>query len=130
MATEVKCHPDRKRMARGWCRPCYYTEWTKKQIPRCHPDKPYMARGLCQGCYQRVRLYGFTDEVELKVYLDSRHNRCEICSSTKNLHIDHDHKTNKVRGLLCQNCNLTVGHAGDDPERLRDLADYLERGAE
>ncbi len=40
-------------------------------------------------------------------------------------HVDHDHKTGKVRGLLCQACNWTAGVAGDSPERLHGLAEYI-----
>jgi hypothetical protein len=33
-----------------------------------------------------------------------------------------------VRGVLCGPCNLALGHVKDDPERLRRMAEYLERG--
>jgi hypothetical protein len=56
---------------------------------------------------------------------------CAICgapnSGAKRLHIDHDHETGKFRGLLCSNCNTTLGLCKDDPERLRELAAYVER---
>lgn len=42
------------------------------------------------------------------------------------LHIDHNHITGKVRGLLCDNHNLALGNAQDDPRMLRQLAIYLE----
>lgn len=40
--------------------------------------------------------------------------------------VDHDHQTGRVRGLLCRNCNLALGHAADSPERLRALLNYVE----
>lgn len=40
--------------------------------------------------------------------------------------VDHCHDTGVVRGLLCSLCNTAIGHAGDDPARLRRLADYVE----
>ena len=43
--------------------------------------------------------------------------------------IDHDHKTGKVRGLLCNSCNHTLGLLRDDPIALRALADYLEQAS-
>lgn len=43
-----------------------------------------------------------------------------------NLHIDHDHQSGVVRGVLCHSCNLALGHAKDDPGRLRALATYVE----
>ena len=39
---------------------------------------------------------------------------------------DHDHKTGKVRGILCQYCNVMLGQAQDDPSRLIGGAKYLE----
>lgn len=40
--------------------------------------------------------------------------------------IDHDHKTGKVRGLLCKHCNWTLGHAKDNPATLRRLTAFLD----
>lgn len=40
--------------------------------------------------------------------------------------VDHCHVTRRTRGLLCQNCNFMIGHARDDPARLRAAAAYLE----
>jgi len=53
---------------------------------------------------------------------------CEICKSPTgpSFHIDHCHKTGKYRGLLCSNCNSGIGLFGDNPERLRAAAEYLE----
>lgn len=53
---------------------------------------------------------------------------CDVCGSrTGRMVIDHCHVTGIVRGLLCNPCNLVLGAVGDDPERLRSLALYLER---
>ena len=46
----------------------------------------------------------------------------------RRLAVDHDHKTRKVRGLLCFRCNTIVGKAGEDPGVLQALAGYLRRG--
>jgi len=57
---------------------------------------------------------------------------CAICQSdscgrkgSTRLCIDHDHKTGKVRGLLCNACNVSLGAMGDDPERLLKAYSYL-----
>jgi hypothetical protein len=46
--------------------------------------------------------------------------------SQRNLHIDHDHETGEVRGLLCYSCNVALGASREDPARLRALADFIE----
>lgn len=71
--------------------------------------------------------------VKYAVVLAVQGGRCAACRTTKpggrygRFCFDHDHKTGKFRGLLCLRCNTAVGHAGDDPEVLRALADYVER---
>ena len=50
----------------------------------------------------------------------------EPCSTGRRLAVDHDHETGRVRGLLCNQCNRVLGLAGDDPDRLRRMAAYVE----
>lgn len=53
---------------------------------------------------------------------------CPICQEKIDFsaHIDHDHKTMKVRGVLCRNCNVGIGFLGDDPQRIIRAALYLD----
>lgn len=39
--------------------------------------------------------------------------------------VDHDHATNRVRGILCSNCNRGIGLLGDSPEIINKAIDYL-----
>lgn len=52
---------------------------------------------------------------------------CPICQNHPAVCVDHNHINDSVRGLLCNNCNLILGHAKERPETLRRAADYLER---
>lgn len=51
----------------------------------------------------------------------------EVCATGRDLAVDHDHETGKVRGLLCRDCNVSLGLMKDDPNRLRKAAEYLEQ---
>jgi hypothetical protein len=51
---------------------------------------------------------------------------CALCGSGKPEHVDHDHKTKRIRGILCFNCNRGLGKFGDDVELMGRAVDYLE----
>jgi hypothetical protein len=52
--------------------------------------------------------------------------KCQACSSTERICIDHCHKTKLFRGWLCNGCNAALGHAHDSIKLLLKLADYLD----
>lgn len=54
-----------------------------------------------------------------------RTTACEACGARDRLVVDHSHTTGRVRGILCDDCNVTLGKMGDDPDRLLSLAAYL-----
>lgn len=61
----------------------------------------------------------------------NQNNKCLICNKeqeVKDLAIDHCHTTNKVRGLLCNSCNLGLGCFKDNLEILKNAIKYLEMG--
>jgi hypothetical protein len=88
------------------CDPCRATDWAWKKFGLDH-------RGVAE-----VRAT----------------NCCAICGETEkpggkfgvHYHIDHDHETGRVRGLLCAPCNVALGMMENDPARLRAAADYIE----
>lgn len=51
--------------------------------------------------------------------------RCAICRDDLAEHVDHDHGSDLVRGLLCFNCNRALGYAGDETDVLHALLRYL-----
>lgn len=67
---------------------------------------------------------------EYNKLLHDQSNRCAICRSypgSRRLNVDHCHLTNKVRGLLCDHCNIALGHLKDNEERLLSAIRYLVR---
>lgn len=72
-----------------------------------------------------VKRYGITvDQFEEIVTVVQ--GRCQICQVARALHVDHDHNTGRVRGLLCGNCNRGIGLFQEDPQKLRAAIAYLE----
>jgi hypothetical protein len=73
--------------------------------------------------------------LEEDIYYDMQRDQnwaCGICGRTfeelgETPHIDHDHKTGRVRGLLCSKDNLLLGYAGDDPSLLAEKASHQHR---
>lgn len=77
-------------------------------------------------CFIKSR-YGITLDDYNRMF-EEQGGKCAICdeSSDKALLIDHNHKNNNVRQLLCNYCNVMLGQARDSVARLRKAADYLE----
>lgn len=78
----------------------------------------------------RLKRYGITT-LDLITMLERQQYKCLGCrikiENDSKTHVDHDHKTGVVRGLLCMNCNRALGHVHDDPKVLYNLTAYLER---
>lgn len=74
---------------------------------------------------------------KLQIFLirDDQAGMCAICGDdlskeTKEVMVDHCHKTNRIRGLLCRRCNIGLGFFEDDIDRLKEAINYLERTSE
>jgi len=104
----------------SWCKVCVRTgkiEWRAANPERHKASERagYLKRtySLTLGKYNKILL--------------SQDSKCPGCGKLpEKFDIDRDHITNKVRGLLCHCCNVTLGYAYDNPEILRNLAKYLE----
>lgn len=70
--------------------------------------------------------YGITIE-DFDALLTKQHYACAICKriSNKTLHVDHNHTTGKVRGLLCAKCNTALGLISEDILILESMQEYI-----
>lgn len=75
----------------------------------------------------RMKKYGVSPDC-FTLMLAVQQNACGICEEifSKEPHIDHNHSTGEVRGLLCQQCNLGLGHFKDSSDLLRGALEYLQ----
>jgi len=101
-------------------------ECTKKRISESHKKDPNRAKNR-----DLMRNYGITIEDHNKMF-QLQGGVCAICKKPgdgrwSKLCIDHDHKTGKVRELLCRRCNMILGQVDDDPLILHALGSYLQK---
>jgi hypothetical protein len=102
------------------------------------PERQDRARAASRAWYHRNReraidsrlqaRYGIT-LADYKRMHEAQNGVCAICNRPPNghgdLHVDHDHATGYVRGLLCFSCNYAIGALQDDPGLLDRAAAYL-----
>lgn len=103
-------------------------EYKKTQAGKV-ANKKYRTRPEIIERVRRRRLelrYGITFD-EYNKLLKKQGGVCAICGVYKEgtLHTDHDHKTKKVRGLLCSSCNMAIGLMKDNKEILLKAIKYL-----
>ena len=78
-----------------------------------------------------MKKYGLSVE-DWDSMFKNQNGRCVICGRhqselKRSLCVDHDHKTGKVRGLLCFNCNMAIGFLDDNKQSLKNAISYLEQ---
>jgi hypothetical protein len=93
---------------------------------KANPDK-----ARAHNRWSRIKhRYGLSKAEWLALFF-AQENCCAACrspipKSKRGWVTDHSHFSNKVRGILCLQCNVILGMAKDDPSHLRNLAQYLE----
>ncbi len=115
-------HLYRKGARRPKCKACQHA--ARKVHRWAHPVET--AKVAWRAKLKRV--YGITPD-QYDALLELQRGRCAICERPspdgRRLHIDHDHKTKRVRGLLCHDCNRGLGIFKDSPSLLRMALVYL-----
>lgn len=100
--------------------------------PRCATHHRAFVKKTKKANHERTvkQVYGLSDGEYDRLYAQQG-GVCAICRRAKGiarrLAVDHNHRTGRVRGLLCGPCNKFVGYLRDDPEAWRRGAEYLER---
>lgn len=147
--TEVEFTPGNwKRGGGGWCRECNVTYNAARYAAdperfKAHERAKRRAAGskerratwtaeerkAKQRQYHLKQSYGLSLE-EYAWLFHAQGFCCAICRSTnpgtKDWHVDHDHGTDEVRGILCHACNVGLGHFLDRPDLLRSGAQYID----
>lgn len=108
------------------CKKCFY-EWRREA------DRRYMESGK-HASRQREnhyrRKYGISVG-DVDAMAREQKNKCLLCGrgpGKRALHLDHDHATGRIRGLLCYSCNRAIGHFRDDPDLMLRAALYVMGG--
>lgn len=105
-----------------------YRERTKRKV------KDYNIRNPKAKLIQHLKEHGITID-DYESMLKNQDFKCAICGKSgensdkykyRPLFVDHNHKTGKVRGLLCGNCNFILGHAKDNILILENAIKYLK----
>mgnify|MGYP001599052441 CR=1 len=132
--TKATCHPDRPHHAKGFCYKCYRADLRLRnpgiKLANKRRNDTYRERhpDVVKERHRSLR-YGLSkDDVIAK--LKSQHWQCLVClkpiDGGRSTHVDHNHKTGRVRGLLCNKCNTGIGMLSENSFILARAIAYLK----
>lgn len=100
----------------SYCKPCHNVR-TKETRDRLYGGSRH---------YHLKRRYGIGAD-EVAAMIEEQGGVCAICGEAEPAHVDHDHATGRVRGVLCFNCNGGLGQFRDRIDVLEHAIAYLRR---
>jgi hypothetical protein len=114
-----------------------YRKLPEQRIKTRERQRKWLAKTGKNKEYSLRFHYNLSVEVYNKL-LASQDNVCLICKQpeiridprtkvTRQLAVDHDHKTGEIRGLLCGNCNGALGFVNDNVDTLLNMIEYLRK---
>jgi hypothetical protein len=111
----------------------YAKRWQEANAERVRDyQRQYRAEHAQQFREGHLRRVFDLTGAEYQALLDAQGGGCALCGRAprvgRSLHVDHNHETGAVRGLLCFRCNVGIGHFGEDTLRTADAIVYLARG--
>jgi len=116
--------PSKRDYRFSWCRPCCNEVQKTVYAKRRDPAR----RKECERNSRYERLYGITTG-DYDTQLAKQGGGCAMCSrppKSRLLDVDHDHKTGKLRGLLCSFCNRALMYIRNNPVIAEAAAAYLQ----
>lgn len=126
--SEFSKHCRHKDGLRFRCKKCESEDGKESKKKRLEQD--YLGTRLKERANNLKRMFGMSLE-EYDNKAKQQNNVCaicgDVCKSGKRLAVDHNHKTGKIRDLLCGNCNGGLGKFQDNPELLIKAAEYLRK---
>ncbi len=117
---------------KSYCKVCHseYTNIYRKNKRLKNPDAYFK--------HEKERKLIFKFKINLEEYesqIKAQGNRCKICNVIGEdthkgmLCLDHDHTSGKIRGFLCDRCNMGLGHFKDDISLLEKAIEYLQKNS-
>jgi len=119
-----------KKCVSKWNKEYYQRPEIKLKIRR-YQQRPEVRRkrNIRKREYKMLKVYNITQS-EFDEIIINQHGKCAICQKQLiKACIDHCHKTSKVRGILCRNCNLGLGLLEDNVEILQSAIKYLNNNS-
>lgn len=115
---ETEFFLDRRRLGafRAECKVCH-NSWSKSYAHK-NPERIRAA--------QRKHRYGMPPS-EFNQLFTAQSGRCAICGSPSALDVDHCHRSGKIRGLLCRQCNQAIGLFRESTKLLESAKRYLNK---
>jgi len=99
-----------------YCKSCFNVRAKASKAKRHGSERNYLLKHRCG-----------VDETTVAWLRLQQNDRCAICLDDEPGHLDHDHGSGSIRGLLCFGCNRALGYVRDDVELLEALLPYLRR---
>ena len=121
----------------GWRRQCRCCVKYRRSI------NEYTEEGILKKSNEQLKIkFGLT-RTELEAIYIAQNMSCKICGTEglvhgikksykdkiKTLHVDHCHATGKIRGLLCNSCNVAMGMMNDDIDIMKNAIKYIEESS-
>ena len=100
----------------------------KKERDRKNPIKTRVQVRKYNRRYHLKKFYGVTEKIFDEMFLGQQ-GKCAICGldDKKTLCVDHNHKNGKVRGLLCNKCNIKLGYYEEGKNFHNEATEYLKK---